>query len=118
MTEPVFILPVGAGIATVIFSFVLFKSNSISSRYFAISLLFAGLLVISPVIFSLFEFIKDFFGIRFTFVLAFGVAIVGIILVIVYLLLIIGKLRNEIVTLWQEIALVESEREDSKPPKQ
>jgi len=116
MIEPVFALPIGVGIVTVLVSFALFKWNGITPQYFAIALLLAGTLVFSPLIFSVLEVVKQLLGIRFTFVLGFGVAIVVIMAVIVYLLLVIGKLRNEIVTLWQEIAFLENELNDSEPP--
>lgn len=118
MIEPVFLLPISAGIATILISFALFKWNGINSRVLAIALLLSGTLVFSPLVFSLFEIIKQLFNIRFTFVLGFGVAIIALILVVVYLLLMIGRLRNEVVTLWQEVALLESELEDSDPPQQ
>lgn len=116
MIEPVFVLPIGVGIVTVLSTFALFKWGGIDSRYFAIALLLAGMLIFSPFIFSILEVMKQFFGIRFTFVLGFGIAILLLLSIVVYLLLLVGKLRNEIVTLWQEIALLESKVEDSDPP--
>lgn len=116
MIEPVFVLPIGVGIVTVLSMFALFKWGGIDSRYFAIALLLAGMLIFSPFIFSILEVMKQFFGIRFTFVLGFGIAILLLLSIVVYLLLLVGKLRNEIVTLWQEIALLESKVEDSDPP--
>jgi hypothetical protein len=116
MIEPVFVLPVGVGIVTVLSTFALFKWGGIDSRYFAIALSISGILIFSPFIFSILELIKQLFGIQFTFVLGFGIAITVLLSLVVYLLLVVGKLRNEIVTLWQEIALLENELEDSDPP--
>jgi hypothetical protein len=116
MIEPVFILPIGVGVAAFFLSFVLFKQGGISPRYFAIALLLSVTLVFSPIIFNILEFVKQLFGIRFTFVLGFGIANVVTLSLLVYLLLVIGRLRNELVTLWQEIALLQSELDDSESP--
>jgi hypothetical protein len=113
MIEPIFVLPIGVGLAVFFLSFVLFKQGGISPRYFAIALLLSMALVFSPIIFNILEFVKQLFGIRFTFVLGFGIANVITLSLLVYLVLVIGRLRNEIVTLWQEIALVKSELDDS-----
>jgi hypothetical protein len=116
MIQPVFIIPILVGVATTVLSFVLFKRNSISARYFAIALLLSVAMALSPGIFYLLGLVKGVFGIQFTFVIAFGVVNIVVLVMLVYLLLIIGKLRNEITTLWQETALLKSELEDSERP--
>lgn len=113
MIEPAFSLPIGAGIVTALLSFVLFKRSGINPQYFAIALLLSAALVLSPAIFFILEAIKQLFGIQLTFVLGFGIANVVSLTMVVYLLLTIGKLRNEITTLYQEIALLESDQEET-----
>ena len=113
MIDPVFTLPIGVGIVTALLSFVVFRRDGITPQYFAIALLISAALVLSPVIFYTLEGIKQLFNIRFTFVLGFGITNVVTLVIIIYLLLVIGNLRNEITTLWQEIALLESEQEET-----
>jgi hypothetical protein len=113
MTDPIFALPILFGVLMAVLSFGLFRRVGISSRYFAIALLLSMGLIASPLIFYVLEAVKQFFGIRFTFVIGFGLANTVVLVLLGYITLTIGKLRNEINHLWQEIALLRNEIEDS-----
>ena len=103
----VFIIPTVVGLALALFSFLMFKRAKISPRYFGLSLLVSLTLVLSFAIYAVITAVRDFFGIVYTFVFLFGLAIVGIIGLLVYIVVLIGSLKKEISEIWQEIALME-----------
>jgi hypothetical protein len=100
-----FAIPITMGLLMVIVSFVLFRRGKIPPKYFGIALVLSMILVTSVGIYSLIVGIRGVFSIVYAFVLAFGVGIVGIIFLLIYIVLLIGKLRKETNELWQEIAL-------------
>lgn len=105
----IFVLPIIVGILMAGLTFVLFKRGDIPPKFFAIALLLSLILVTSSPLYAVVATIRDLFGIVYSFVLVFGIAIVGIFAVLAYLFLLIGKLRNETNELWQEIALSRAE---------
>ena len=111
----VFIIPTVVGLALALFSFLMFKRAKISPRYFGLSLLVSMSLVLSFFIYAVITAVRDFFGVVYTFVFLFGIAIVGIIGLLVYILILIGSLKKEISELWQEIALMEGDVRPEPP---
>lgn len=106
---PVFTIPILVGISLLVGSFGLFRRERLDPRHFAIAVILSGLLVVSPGIYLVLRAVKSLFGIRFTFVLAFGLAILLLVALIIYLILVIGRLRDEMDSLWQEVALFRQE---------
>lgn len=109
MIRLIFIFPILLGILLLSGSFVLFRRETLNPRTFAIAVTLSGLVVISPVIYMLLDTVKGLFGFVYTFVFGFGLAILALIALVVYLLLIVGALREESRAAWQEIALLRAE---------
>lgn len=114
MIEPIFVIPVIAGVATMAFSFVFFKRDTISPKYFAITVLLSISLVFSPVLYYFFTIVKLLFGIEFTFVIVFGTINVVVLVLLVYILLSIGRIQDEISSLWQEAAIIDNKLDGSQ----
>lgn len=108
----IFIIPVLVGIGFLAGSFVLFRRERLDPRNFAIAVVVSLLLVVSPGIYFILDAVKSLFGIVYTFVLAFGLAILLLITLVIYLVLVVGRLRDERDTLWQEVALMRSNIEE------
>lgn len=105
----VFIVPVLIGVSMLGASFALFRRERLDPRNFAIALVISGLLALSPGIYVLLDSVKSVFGIVYTFVLAFGLSILFLIIIVIYLVLVVGRLRDERDELWQEVALLRNE---------
>lgn len=106
----VFIIPTVVGLVLAAFPYRMFRRDNISPKYFAISPLVSFTLVFSFFIFSIIGAIREFFSVVYTFVFLFGIAIMGIVALLVYLIVLVVNLRQEISYLWQEIALAQEGR--------
>jgi len=111
---PVFAIPILLGIGLLASSFGLFRRERLDPRNFAIAVILSGLLVVSPGIYLVLRGVKSLFGIRFTFVLGFGLAILLLVALTIYLILVIGRLREEMDSLWQEAAIIRTEIEQAE----
>jgi len=109
----IFALPVVFGVALLAGSLLLFRRERLDARNFAIAIVLSGLVIMSPLIHFLLSVIKGLLGITFTFVLGFGLAILVLMALVIYLILLMGALRNETQEMWQEISLLKAEYEDS-----
>jgi hypothetical protein len=105
----IFALPVVFGLAFLLGSFALFRREALDPRNFAVAIVLSLLVVVSPVVYVVLDAVKDFFGIVYTFVLGFGVAILFLVALVIYLILSIGRLREETDGLWQEVAIMRVE---------
>lgn len=105
----IYVLPVVFGLAFLLGSFALFRREALDPRNFAVAIVLSLLVVVSPVVYIVMDAVKDFFGIVYTFVLGFGVAILFLVALVIYLILSIGRLREETDGLWQEVAIMRTE---------
>lgn len=105
----IFIIPTLAGMCLGLFSVLIFKRSETSPRYFGVALLVSFLLILSFPIFTVIGTFRDLFGVVYTFVFLFGIAIVGNTVLLVYMLVVIGGIKKDSSELWQEIALLKSQ---------
>lgn len=105
----VFLVPVLIGLGLLVGSLALFRREHLDPRNFAIAILLSILVILSPVVYGVLGIVSDLFGFVYTFVFGFGLAILFLMALVVYLILSIGVLREETETMWQEIALMQTE---------
>lgn len=107
----IFLLPVLFGALLIGGSLALFRRNRLDPRYFAVAILLSILVMASPIVYGVLRNVGNLLGFVYTFVLGFGLAILVLISLVIYLILAIGAVRDETETMWQEIALVRTELE-------
>ncbi len=111
----ILLVPTVIGMLLLLASIELLRRERLDPKFTAFALLVSGFVVISPLIYIVLDYVKSLFGIIYTFVLAFGLGILSVTVLVVYLILSIGKLRQETKELWQEVALMQAESGERTP---
>lgn len=110
----IFAVPVLVGLLLIAGSLLVFRRDKLPPKQFGLAIVISLVFIISPFVYMILNTVKQFFGIVYTFVLFFALSIMGLFALVVYLILVIGNLKQHNETLWQEIALMETELEELK----